>query len=209
MTLPFDWYIFDEIAKKLRESKEQLKSLGDQRETAEQQRHALREIVSSFQDTIQHAIWADYGLDKLLRTGQFTRLSTIIINRTETFREIRSGFGRTYAFYLPDTQKQKPDPSFLVALERGSKSNNTVAPPKHQDILDEIKPVALVLRSGIIPWIRTHHNNVWGFGIGTSNPTLIPTLMNEQCAKWQLCQRYYQYSSFVHTRSPSLCLQRL
>ncbi|KAJ5443491.1 uncharacterized protein N7458_007363 [Penicillium daleae] len=87
----------NEINQKLKASKDTLRSLGDERETAEQQQRLLLDVVATFQDITQQALTAHYGVHKIFDDPEL-RLATLVAVRNTDFADDHTTRGHEYAF---------------------------------------------------------------------------------------------------------------
>ncbi|KAJ5517152.1 hypothetical protein N7527_008712 [Penicillium freii] len=87
-----------EVIKRLKESKDLLQSLGAQRDTAEQQRRILLDVVSAFQEITQHALGTNYGVSDAFDEDKDLRLATLVSVRNDVFSYDIAHFGHTYTF---------------------------------------------------------------------------------------------------------------
>lgn len=69
-----------------------------ERQTSEQQRMALLDIVSSFQRITQLALAANYSLDDIFDNDQEIRLATLVSSRNVNFSDHVSIWGHEFAF---------------------------------------------------------------------------------------------------------------
>ncbi|KAI9700516.1 MAG: hypothetical protein M1820_006815 [Bogoriella megaspora] len=88
-----------EINKRLVECKEELASLGANRETREEQRAYLLDIASEFQSRTQLALTAQYGGQICFNKDHALRLPTIIASRNESFGKDLAEYGHQYIFH--------------------------------------------------------------------------------------------------------------
>lgn len=196
----------DEVSKKLKESQEALKALGNRRDTPEQQRMVLLDIVSGFQDITRHAIATNYGAHSFFDTNAEARLATLITTRNSIFSDDVATSGHTYAFDL-----KAPQPSFTFnhpinmpedAIEKrvSIKSRKTAMRGELQEILGECETIAVPEESTNFEWVRQVYQTARGFEIGTFNYMLLSTLMKRQTVKWPVLARGYisDVITYVH-----------
>ncbi|KAJ5998589.1 hypothetical protein N7451_006399 [Penicillium sp. IBT 35674x] len=196
-----------EVSKRLKESKDALRLLGFERETPEQQRRFLIDIVSEFQKITQHALCTNYGAYDIF-VKQEARLATLISNRNAQFCDDMSDFGHEYAFKTECLALAQGEPTASVA-EESLQSNIDNSESKESNLsgftesrkfpdleeLDEILCQNLEIQcpsnSSIESWIETIHHGAKGFEIGTFNHTLLTTLMKSQSSKWPMIAHGY------------------
>lgn len=195
-----------EVIKRLKDSKSLLQSLGVQRETAEQQRRILLDVVSAFQEITQHALATNYGVNDVFDEDKDLRLATLVSLRNDVFSHNLTHYGHTYTF------RSKPEEIDGSVDDHEERRNTPVNTGKPQDImqsrkswdptrntsaedLEEIlhvsEPVEPSVKLGILSWIEGVYSNSRGFEIGTFNHTLLSTLMKKQSVKWPIIARGY------------------
>jgi hypothetical protein len=87
-----------EVSKRLKECKRSLKSLGEERESPEQQSKYLLEIVSKFQRITENALYTNYGSQDAFDEEPDLRLATLVANHNVEFSEDFSSQGHVYNF---------------------------------------------------------------------------------------------------------------
>ncbi|KAJ6142973.1 Dynamin [Penicillium samsonianum] len=195
-----------EVIKRLKDSKSLLQSLGVQRETAEQQRRILLDVVSAFQEITQHALATNYGVNDVFDEDKDLRLATLVSLRNDVFWHNLTHYGHTYTF------RSKPEEIDGSVDDHEERRNTPVNTGKTQDImqsrkswdptrntsaedLEEIlhvsEPVEPSVKLGILSWIEGVYSNSRGFEIGIFNHTLLSTLMKKQSVKWPIIARGY------------------
>ena len=100
------------MIKRLKYSKNILQSLGVQRETPEQQRRILLDIVSAFQEITQHSLAANYGVNDVFDKDKDSRLATLVSPRNGIFSDNLAHWLHTYTF--------RSKPQVLSLLIHGS-----------------------------------------------------------------------------------------
>lgn len=197
------------MIKRLKDSKNLLQSLGVQRETAEQQRRVLLDIVSAFQEITQHALATNYGANDVFDEDKNLRLARLVSLRNDVFSNNLAQLGHTYTFRSKPERAGDTDGS---VDDREERRNNPADTEKQQDIMQSRKTwdttqntsvadleeilhaselVEPSFKSGILPWIEEIYSNSRGFEIGTFNHTLLSTLMTKQSVKWPILARGY------------------
>ncbi|KAJ5459231.1 Dynamin [Penicillium desertorum] len=198
-----------EVIKRLKDTKNLLQSLGVQRETAEQQRRILLDIVSTFQEITQHALATNYGVNDVFDEDKDLRLATLVSLRNDVFSKNLAYWGHTYTFR---SKPERPEDTDGSVDDREERRNNPANTEKQRDIMQSRKtwdttqntsvadlegilhasePVEPSFKSGILPWIEEIYSNSRGFEIGTFNHTLLSTLMKKQSVKWPILARGY------------------
>jgi hypothetical protein len=197
------------VIKRLKDTKNLLQSLGVQRETAEQQRRILLDIVSTFQEITQHALATNYGVNDVFDEDKDLRLATLVSLRNDVFSKNLAYWGHTYTFR---SKPERPEDTDGSVDDREERRNNPANTEKQRDIMQSRKtwdttqntsvadlegilhasePVEPSFKSGILPWIEEIYSNSRGFEIGTFNHTLLSTLMKKQSVKWPILARGY------------------
>lgn len=199
----------NEISKQLAAAKASLARLGDERETPEQQRRLMLDIVATFQDITQQALATNYGVRDIFDSDRELRLATLVATRYAAFSHDLALWGHQYAFKpkgdephgrkSDDENRESESAGDQNYIDGGDGGDDTGArPPKSQHtssrkvtkcddlegILYEDAPIERSMQSGIIAWIGQVYNGARGFEIGTFNHVLLATLMKKQSAKW-------------------------
>ncbi|CAI7610495.1 unnamed protein product [Penicillium glandicola] len=196
-----------EVMKRLKDSKSLLQSLGAQRETAEQQRRILLDVVSAFQDITQHALATNYGVNDVFDEDKDLRLATLVSLRNDVFSHNLAHCGHTYAFRAKpgeidstadDREERHNDPFDTEKQQNGMQSRKNWDPSRKtsqtedlEEILHISEPVEPSAKLGVLTWIEGVYSNSRGFEIGTFNHTLLSTLMKKQSVKWPILARGY------------------
>lgn len=197
------------MIKRLKDTKNLLQSLGVQRETPEQQRRILLDIVSAFQEITQHSLAANYGVNDVFDKDKDLRLATLVSHRNDIFSDNLAHWGHTYAFR---SKPERPGDTDGSVDDREERRNTPSDTEKQQDILqsrqtwdttqntsvadlEEVvhvsEPVEPSFKRGIFPWIEEVYSNSRGFEIATVNPGLLSSLMRKQSVKWPILARGY------------------
>lgn len=101
-----------EIAHSVMTCEDELHSLGPSRETYEQQRKFLLDMVVKFQETVSCALEARYGRNEYLRQKDSIRLATVIVDFYTAFSEDMEKRGHTVQF------SRKPSSPSVQSLPR-------------------------------------------------------------------------------------------
>lgn len=201
-----------EISKKLKVAKVALDSLGSERETPEQQRRLLLDIVIKFQDTTRRALSASYGSRNEFN-DPVLRLTARVVQRNASFSCNMATFGHEYA-YAKEEDLVKDlaaiDDEFDIFTDsatvmRDSSPRKTISSRKvmfpGKNALEEIlspKVEILAPRSkDIVRYLATEYQQSRGFEIGTFNQSLLATLMSKQTEKWVTLSKGYTSDTIV------------
>ncbi|PYH80583.1 dynamin [Aspergillus uvarum CBS 121591] len=87
-----------EVSKRLKACKKALESMGEERESTEQQSKYLLEIVSKFKQITENALQTNYGSQDAFDDEPDLRLATVVANRNALFSDEISTRGHTFAF---------------------------------------------------------------------------------------------------------------
>jgi GTPase SAR1 family protein len=152
--------LIDEIKVQVDESNEQLKRLGNARETLQQQRTYLFQISQLFQSTVKAAVDGTYNSeffnDIHTDPGYWKRLRAVIQNLNESFAEKISREGHRRQICVSHDQHTNDD-SGQIVLTRS-------------EYIQHIERILQRTRGRELP--------------GTFNPMVIAELFKEQCALW-------------------------
>ncbi|KAF7590639.1 hypothetical protein BBP40_002587 [Aspergillus hancockii] len=187
-----------EIARRLKDSRNALKELGDERETPEQQATFLTDIMTKFQDITSQALSTNYGANDIFDKHEELRLATIIVTRDAGFAEDLSQWGHEYKFKVHDDEGHKsstandiatppPEPNDEKGVE--TRKMNTVA--ELDGIIDDQTFESLPIDEDILEWLKKLYQTSRGFEIGTFNVSLLATSMKKQSVKWSKFARGY------------------
>lgn len=189
-----------------------LHALGDERETPEQQRRLLLDVVATFQDITQQALTTNYGVRDIFDSDPALRLATLIATRNAAFAADLAVWGHTYAFKSQkDDMNQdhkdagdgdKSSDENPQAPDRPATSSRKVANCEDlEEIVHEESPIERSIEAGITAWIGKLYKEARGFEIGTFNHVLLSTLIKRQSAKWPNLARGYvsDIITTVHT----------
>ncbi|KAJ5124287.1 Dynamin [Penicillium bovifimosum] len=207
-----------ESTKRLNAARKALQSLGTERQTPEQQRMTLLDIVSSFQQITHLALVANYSLDDIFDTDRDVRLATMVSSRNEEFSNHVSTWGHEFAFTdtsqtdpLPDPLPEPKEPEgskgseesagsseeFAAEIEPAKQCGVDFIPSRGIQADEEVQEIlhdavnAPRAKDGISIWMGTVYRESRGFEIGTFNHTLLSALMKKQSAKWSTLAQGY------------------
>lgn len=203
-----------EVSKRLKECKSDLESLGEERESSEQQSKYLLEVVSKFQRITGNALTANYGIQDAFDEEPDLRLATLIANRNAVFSNDFATQGHVYGFKShgrdDDSENQPTTTSVsfdadLVDME-GDKEPNFIPSRKLngcsdiEDILHDCVQIQGSHARGILTWIENLYQESRGFEIGTFNSSILSSVLKKQSAKWPLLAEGYicDIISMVH-----------
>ena len=202
----------NEVSRRLKLAKRELNNLGTERDTPEQQRRILLDIVSKFQEVTQHALGTNYGFHKIFETDQKARLATLVAARNAKFSDDLATRGHQYSFHpdnsdeestaeAEDSESESSGDDESEETEQVSTQSTTsqyalmsrevTDCEELQDILHKAVRVCLSYKRGISKWIENLYKEARGFEIGTFNHTLLSTLMKKQSAKWPALAQGY------------------
>ncbi|OJD16945.1 hypothetical protein AJ78_02927 [Emergomyces pasteurianus Ep9510] len=193
-----------EIGKRLKASREALRSLGVERDTPEKQSRFLLDIVKRFQDLVTLALTTNYGADDLFDEHPNLRIATEVVRRNSIFSNQMEKLGQEYWFNpkdeackerIPGTNVTQPSPPEVPSLFgeettkiRGANEQLEVRvtsdPAELEDILHG-QEVLSAPSSNIQEWLETTYTNSCGFELGTDTVVIVHT--------------------FIITAIPSLC----
>jgi hypothetical protein len=171
---------------------QQLEVIGPVRQTAYEQRNHLINVASKFREITTKAIDAYYSRDECFEMDDIFRLATLVVQMNEDFSETvhKKGFTRAFggaraagealSLGTPspgrDTAHSSPEPS----------APETESPeyPELRSIMTQAEALPEPAEDGIMEWITYKYNRSKGFEIGTTNPSLMPSLFAEQSRAW-------------------------
>ncbi|RDH26896.1 P-loop containing nucleoside triphosphate hydrolase protein [Aspergillus welwitschiae] len=191
-----------EVLKRLKECKRALEGLGEERESTEQQRKYLLEIVSKFQRITENALQTNYGSQDAFDDEPELRLATLVANRNALFSDEISTHGHTYAFvshtHDDDSEDQRnrsvasPANSVCSDADKFESEEECKSIPSRkinscsdiEDILHDCVPIQDSQTQGTLAWIEKIYRESRGFEIGTFNSTILSSVLKRQSAKW-------------------------
>ena len=170
-----------DINKRVRACRKEMLTLGNQRETSEQQCNYLLELSARFQDVASLALKAHYGSDEIFSNSPGLRLATAIVDRNDRFSEDVDFYGHTRAFkdnlLLGDPTIDHTDDQLIDVCY--------VAEDSELDdfIPDEIQ-IARPRPFGTKRWLEEIYKNSRGYALGTFDVSLLSIAWKEQSSKW-------------------------
>lgn len=193
-----------EIDNRMRQAQQQLDRVGLPRSSPADQRLFLLQIATSFQSLTSNAIDAYYGRDECFQQRETLRLATLIMNENETFSQtmFRHGSRRKFGSRSDSDSEEERD------INSGSPPTNVEGRtaedrPDHRFLeLRSLKPIAIstpeVDQESVEDWINRMHRNFKGFEVGTTNPSLLPSLIREQTSSWQFYATSHAHNVVMH-----------
>ncbi|PYI13434.1 dynamin [Aspergillus violaceofuscus CBS 115571] len=196
-----------EVSKRLKACKKALESMGDERESTEQQSKYLLEIVSKFKQITENALQTNYGSQDAFDDEPDLRLATVVANRNALFSDEISTRGHTFAFmsHNHDEDSDAPgsgkavSPTSSVRAQTGhlddddddDKDERNSIPSRKvkscsdvEDILHDCISIQDSQTKGILAWIENIYRQSRGFEIGTFNSSILSSVFKKQSAKW-------------------------
>lgn len=205
-----------EVSKRLKECKNALEKLGEERESPEQQSKYLLEIVSKFQRITENSLTTNYGIQNVFDEEPDLRLATLVANRNAEFSDDFATRGHVYGFIShghddesesrPATSPAISSGSGLVGSEADNEEHNSIPSRKLkscsdiQDILHDSAQIQGPHTRGILTWVENLYQESRGFEIGTFSASILSSVLKKQSAKWPLLAEGYicDIISMVH-----------
>ncbi|PYH98935.1 dynamin [Aspergillus ellipticus CBS 707.79] len=195
------------FSKRLKACKKALESMGEERESIEQQSKYLLEIVSKFKQMTENALQTNYGSQDAFDDEPDLRLATVVANRNALFSDEVSTRGHTFTFMSHDHDDDSDaprsgkavSPTSSVRAETGHLNDddddnederNSIPSRKVkscsdiEDILHDCIPIQDSQTKGILAWIENIYRQSRGFEIGTFNSSILSSVFKKQSAKW-------------------------
>ncbi|KAL5351057.1 hypothetical protein ACLOAV_004632 [Pseudogymnoascus australis] len=190
-----------DVRAKIRKLEVELDGLGPSRQTSNDQRNHLIRIATDFREITAKAIDAYYGRDDCFKDDSF-RLATNVMAMNNAFSEIiaRNGFTRRFrrnpsssvtniGAEEVEVAEQEAISSSADTLKTTSSSNSGKYEllreyPELRVLTGQLKPEPKKEQGDIMQWITKMNDRSKGFGIGTLNPSLLPSLFHEQSRSW-------------------------
>ena len=214
-----------EINKKLFTCKDDLKHLGPNRETLDEQRKFLLDIAAEFQHITSLALAAQYGGQLCFKKQVSLRLPTRLANRSESFNKDLALYGHEYVFLAGSKShlvtKLNAGNNY-VEWKDGANSddegnlterpNSSAAVRKLQDhadledILHTHELVSLPSTSSIIKWLEKTYVESRGNHLGTFNPAVLSMMMDAQSGKWEALALGYTSDVIAIVHDYVVCL---
>ncbi len=185
-----------DIRRRIGKLAQQLEIIGPVRQTAFEQRNHLINIASKFREITTKAIDAYYSRDECFEMDDIFRLATLIMEMNEDFSETvhKKGFTRAFGGVRPvaDTlSRNTPSPDRSPDRDTGHSSPEPSTPetespdyPELTGIVTQTEAVPEPAKDDIMEWVTHKYNRSKGFEIGTTNPSLMPSLFAEQSRAW-------------------------
>ena len=185
-----------EISGRLVQATSDLEQMGRSRVTSTDQRMYLLEVASSFQSLATKAIDAYYGRDACFQMHNGLRLATKVMAAHEVFSGLMFTHG-AHRNFDENGSLEREDEASEDGSKEGTKtparSENLTDVNEHTSILEFPELKQLVDKQtgwpkkeqeAVMTWITRMYQDWKGFEIGTTNPSLLPALFNEQTRSW-------------------------
>ncbi|KAL4735605.1 P-loop containing nucleoside triphosphate hydrolase protein [Aspergillus similis] len=179
-----------DINKNLKETQASLLALGQERLSRSQQIDFLLDLVAKYQEVISNALRGNYGTNAIFDKVKRFRLATTVIDRNEQFRADMMNLGHVYNFrtgteaspFLTPKAKDRTNDGDEDSMVSTRKIDITV---ELNDVVLDPEPISPPLEDDIYSWLETEYLSSRGFELGTSNSSLLPTVMKKQSSKWR------------------------
>lgn len=191
--------VMSDIRTRMESLQLELDIMGPVRETTQEQRSHLINIASKFREIATKAIDAYYSRDQCFEMDDIFRLATLVVKMNEDFSETihKKGFTRAFGGVkagAPILPERTPSPVSGQASGHETDSRSlTQTPiseteslqyPELRSIMAQTEKVPETADGDIMEWITYKYNRSKGFEIGTTNPSLMPSLFAEQSRAW-------------------------
>lgn len=191
-----------DLENRIRKVQLELDSIGLPRASPADQRLFLLQISTAFQSLATKAIDGYYGRDPCFEQFPALRLATLIMAENEKFSQTMFRHGSRRRFSSTDDSVSDDE-----LLESDDNTPPTDSGNDGDEILEDqhikyselrsLRPLAAkVQRSedeSVQEWITRAYRSFKGFEIGTTNPSLLPSLIREQTSSW-----HYHAGSHAH-----------
>ncbi|KFZ15034.1 hypothetical protein V501_02916 [Pseudogymnoascus sp. VKM F-4519 (FW-2642)] len=175
----------------------ELDGLGQPRQTSNDQRNHLIRIAADFREITAKAIDAYYGRDECFKDDSF-RLATNVTAMNNAFSETIALNGFTRRFHrnpnssVTDIRAKEFEVAEQEAISSSADSLKTPPSsysgkyellreyPELRALTGQLRPEPDKEQGYIMQWITKINDRSKGFGIGTLNPSLLPSLFHEQ-----------------------------
>ena len=193
------------MSRNLRISKEQLKALGESRETRQQQHLYLLDMASRFQKITDLALKAQYGGDDLFESISGLKLATAVVDRNEKFSEDIYQNGHKYRFKRGLNAQDGANTSKAIDEQPNTLSDTEFEVGKYETVnvryfathpgLDEVKLfeglVTQPSNDDILVELERMYRYSRGLEIGTFDAQLVPIVWKAQSTKWKHISQGY------------------
>jgi hypothetical protein len=185
-----------DIRSRIGKLEQQLEIIGPVRQTAYEQRNHLINVASKFREITTKAIDAYYSRDQCFEMDDIFRLATLVVEMNEEFSETvyKEGFTRAFSGARPaanDLSLGTPSPARSPDRDTAHSSVQPSTPetespeyPELRSIMAQAEALQEPAEDGIMEWITDKYKRSKGFEIGTTNPSLMPSLFAEQSRAW-------------------------
>ncbi|OAL27214.1 hypothetical protein AYO20_09812 [Fonsecaea nubica] len=184
----------------------ELDSIGSPRGSPANQRLFLLQISTHFQSLATKAIDGYYGRDLCFEQSAALRLATLVVAENEKFSQKMFRHGSRRRFSLtddsasddepPESHNSTPPTDFenesVEILEHSHRSY-----PELRSLRPVVAEVQHPIEESVQEWITRKYRNFKGFEIGTTNPSLLPALIQEQTSSWHYHAGTHAYNVIV------------
>jgi hypothetical protein len=177
---------------------QQLEIIGPVRQTAYEQRNHLINVASKFREITTKAIDAYYSRDECFEKDDIFRLATLVVEMNEDFPETvhKEGFTRAFSgvrlaadalsLGSPSPGRSPDRDTAHSSVQPSTPETESPEYPELRSIMAQAEALPEPAEDGIMEWITYKYNLSKGFEIGTTNPSLMPSLFAEQSRAWVL-----------------------
>lgn len=185
-----------DIRRKMGKLEEELHIMGPMRRTAYEQRNHLINVASKFREISTKAIDAYYSRDQCFDMDDSFRLATLVVEMNEGFSETiyKKGFTRAFNVVQDTADSLSAGTKSPSQISDDGTTRSSVADltpetdtseyPELRSIVAHTEEVPEVADDNIMEWITYNYKRSKGFEIGTTNPSLMPSLFAEQSRAW-------------------------
>jgi hypothetical protein len=185
-----------DIRSRIRKLELQLEIIGPVRQTAYEQRNHLINVASKFREITTKAIDAYYSRDQCFEMDDIFRLATLVVEMNEEFSETvhKEGFTRAFSGARPAAKDlslgtlspaRSPDcDTAHSSVQPSTPETESPEYPELRSIMAQAEALPEPAGDGIMEWITDKYKRSKGFEIGTTNPSLMPSLFAEQSRAW-------------------------
>ncbi|KIW34052.1 uncharacterized protein PV07_00854 [Cladophialophora immunda] len=189
---------------------QELDSIGSPRTSPADQRLFLLQISTVFQSLATKAIDGYYGRDLCFERCETLRLATVVMVENERFSQNMFRHGSRRRFSSDEDSTSDDEPVENDGNKPPTDSENAVNETfeeQHKEYpeLRTLKPVLAKMQhpkeESVQEWITRAYRNFKGFEIGTTNPSLLPSLIREQTSSWHYHAGSHTYNVIVRIHS--------
>lgn len=188
-----------EISKKLSDCRRSLESLGVERGTPELQQKFLTSLAMEFHETTTLALKVDYS-GKLFAGHRKLKLPTRITNRNDQFSADLQQYGHEHRFdesendFKPDNTGKGDEKPEIVSAHGSSRKARSMNHGMHirkkadmlelEDVLCDDEIIGEPSAGDILCWLGNMHHDMRGFALGTFEPGVMISAMQQQSKRW-------------------------